>query len=367
MTGPVGVGVLGAGVISAQYLEHLSTFQDVEVRFVADHHPERARARADEFGVAGSGELTDLLGDDGVEIVVNLAPPNAHFSLTTAALERGKHVWSEKPIATTLDDARSLITLAEESGLLLGVAPDTVLGSGIQSALRKIRAGHIGTALSAWTTIQYGGPDLWHPQPAFLFQDGAGPVLDTAPYYLTTLVHVFGPVARVQAVGARSSAERVIQVGHHAGQRFPVTKNTDVAALVEFAGGGFASMRFSFDSAVERLGRVEIYGSEKALRFTDPNGFGTDVGTIVAGEKEWTVEDTGTPELGRGIGVVDMARTARNGGRIFAEARVATHVLEVMLAIESATDGGRAVDVSNDLELPPLLPEVWDPRESTLS
>lgn len=367
MSGAVGVGILGAGVISAEYLKNLQTFPDIAVQFVADHHPENARARAEQVGVSASGTLEDLLDRDDVEIVVNLTPPNAHFALTKLALEYGKHVWSEKPITTSLDEARSLLDLAGTLGRTLGIAPDTMLGSGMQSAFRQIRSGRIGNALSAWTTIQYGGPDLWHPQPAFLFQDGGGPVLDTAPYYLTTLVHVFGAASRVQAVGLRSADERVIQVGPRAGERFAVTKNTDVAALVEFADGGFASMRFSFDSAVQRLGRVEVYGSERAIRFTDPNGFGTDVRTVVAGDQDWAVEDSGAPPFGRGAGVVDMARCIRNGGRIFANAHVATHVLEIMLAIESAAEGGRPVQVSGNLELPPLLPDDWDPRESTLS
>ncbi|HEY3339130.1 MAG TPA: Gfo/Idh/MocA family oxidoreductase [Propionicimonas sp.] len=181
-TGPVGVGLIGAGMISDTYLDNLTGFPDVRVLIVGDLDPARARAQAEGHRVPRAGTAEDVLADPDVELVVNLTIPAVHAQVSAAAVAAGRNVWSEKPIAIEREGGRRLLEDAARAGLLVGIAPDTVLGPGVQTALRAIARGDIGTPLSAATTFQYPGPDLFHPNPEFLFAEGAGPLFDVGPY-----------------------------------------------------------------------------------------------------------------------------------------------------------------------------------------
>lgn len=153
-TGPVGVGVIGAGVISDQYLSNLTVFPDVKVHFIADIDLPRAASQAEKWGVAGSGTVEELLANDDIEIVVNLTIPAAHVEVALQALAAGKHVWGEKPYALDRSSAAELRDAARAAGRTVSVAPDTFLGAGLQTALRTIRDGRIGTPLNGLTLFQ---------------------------------------------------------------------------------------------------------------------------------------------------------------------------------------------------------------------
>ena len=216
-SGPVGVGLIGAGMISDTYLENLTSFPDIRVLVVGDLDQARAQAQAEKYAIPESGNSEDVLSHPEVELIVNLTIPAVHALVSSQAIAAGKHVWSEKPISVDRDSGRALLASADSAGLLVGVAPDTVLGQGVQTARRAIARGDIGEPLSAQTVMQYPGPDIFHPNPEFLFAKGAGPLFDIGPYYLTTLVHIFGPVTKVAAVGSRSRPTRTVQVGDRKG------------------------------------------------------------------------------------------------------------------------------------------------------
>lgn len=372
----VGVGVIGAGVISAQYLANLTTFPDLEVRFVADIDLERAKARAEEFGVPASGTTEQLLADDGISIVVNLTLPSVHAEVDLQILAAGKHVWSEKPIATSAEDARRVLEAAEEAGLRVAVAPDTVLGAGLQSAFRAVADGRIGAPQTATTMVLNPGPERWHPAPEFLFQAGGGPLLDLGPYYLSTLITVFGPVVRVAAVGSIGRPQRTIESGPRAGTAFDVTVPTHSALLLEFEGGASAQATFSFESALPRSGFFEITGTDGAIVLPDPNMFDgeSELWTLeswkgVTGQDRPVperVEATG-PTSGRGLGVLDLARSIAAGVPERASGALAAHVLDVMLAAAEASEHGTTVAVSSSVTAPPPLPADWNPYERTLA
>lgn len=365
MSGRVGVGIVGAGKISDQYLTNLAQFPDVDVRFVADLRPEAARAQADRYGIAGSGTSGECLARDDVELVVNLTVPVAHAEVTSAALAAGKHVWTEKPITLDLASAEALVTQAEDAGLLLGCAPDTVLGPGQQTVRRAIESGAIGTPLTASVVMQYAGPHLWHPNPDFLFQHGAGPLFDMGPYYLTALAQTFGPITRVAARGASAGPTRVIGSGPRAGEEIAVEVPTYVAALYDFESEGVAQATFSFDSPLKRMGVVEIAGTEATIAASDPNNFTGEV-RLNRGEDEWEPVPVHGVEGGRGIGAVDMARAIRGGGRHRATGRLGLHVLDAMLATQASIDTGAFVAVESRFEPAEALPEDWDPTQRTL-
>jgi predicted dehydrogenase len=364
-SGPVGVGVIGAGVISKTYLDNLASFPDTEVLVVGDLFPDAARARAAEHGVPLAGDVTVVLDHPDVEVVVNLTTPAAHSEVAEAALRAGKHVWNEKPITLDRESGSRLLDLAEASGLRVGSAPDTFLGSGLQAVRRIVEAGDVGAPLTALVLMQSSGPDSWHPNPAFLFQQGAGPLFDMGPYYLTALVQLFGPVEAVAAVASTARPRRVIGSGPKAGEEFDVTVPTHVSALVKFASGQSAQAIFSFDSGVRRT-LLEVNGSDATMLLPDPNRFDGDVQLRRAASEDWETVASTTELSSRGTGVLDLARAVREGRPHRAQGALAYHVLDTMLAIAESVEAGEFVTVASTVEVPQLLPEDWDPHAATL-
>ena len=357
----MGVGIIGAGVISGTYLENLTRSPEVEVRFISDLDTERAAAQAQAFGVPHSGTVEQLLERDDVDVVVNLTIPAAHAEVGRRIVAAGKHVWSEKPLALDRDSARDLLAAGEAAGVRVACAPDTLLGPGIQTALRAIHRGDIGEPLTATTMFHVAGPERWHPSPDFLYAPGGGPLLDMGPYYLTTLALALGPATRVHAVASTARPERTIAKGPRAGESFPVLVPSHHAALIEYAGGRSAQSVFSFQHAFVRTGVVEINGTEGTLVLPDPNGFGGDSALWRAGDKEPTVLAAGEPTFGRGAGVIDLVRSIRAGEPERASGALALHVLDVMLGIGEAAAAGGPVEVATTFDPVPTLPEGWDP------
>ena len=363
--GAAGVGIIGAGNISTQYLENLTRFPDVEVRFVADLDQVRAAAQAAAYGVPGSGSVDELLARDDIEVVVNLTVPAVHTDVGHRILAAGKHVWSEKPLALDRDAASALLADAEARGLRVACAPDTVLGAGIQTALRAIARGDIGEPLTATTMFHVPGPESWHPSPDFLFAVGAGPLFDMGPYYMTTLVHVFGSATRVQAVASTSRPTRTIGSGPRAGEVFDVLVPTHHAALIEFGPGRSAQSTFSFQHALPRMGLVEINGTEGTIVLPDPNTFDGESSLWRYGQDEPTALPAKGPEFGRGAGVVDLVRSIRDGGTERASGAVAAHVLDILLGVQDAAAAGRPVEIASAVGPVEPLPEGWDPAVAT--
>jgi predicted dehydrogenase len=363
-SGRVGVGFIGAGVISAQYLENLTTFPDLDVRFIADIDLERAQAQAEKFGVPGFGSVEELLRDDEIEIVVNLTIPKAHVEVALQALAAGKHVWTEKPFGLDRASGQKLLDAAHAVGLRVATAPDTFLGAGLQSARRLLESGRIGTPLTALALLQSPGPEGWHPNPDFLFQEGAGPLFDIGPYYLTALVQLFGPVAKVSAAASKAKAVRVIGSGPRAGETFDVTVPTYVAALYEFESGQSGQCLFSFDSKLRRT-QFEVAGVEGTLVVPDPNTFDGDLTVFGVDDKPDVIPSVGTTTT-RGTGVLELARAIRAGAPERASGEQAFHILDIMVSTIEAAESGQPVAVQSTVTVAPPLPEDWDPRAKTL-
>jgi predicted dehydrogenase len=363
--GPVGIGVVGAGVISDTYLDNLASFPDTEVLVVGDLFPEAARARAAAHGVELAGDVTVVLDHPEVEVVVNLTTPAAHAEVAEAALKAGKHVWNEKPIALDRDSGSRLLDLAAATGLRVGCAPDTFLGEGLQAARRIVEAGDIGAPLTALVLLQSPGPESWHPNPAFLFQQGAGPLFDIGPYYLTALMQLFGPVDCVAALASTARARRVIGSGPRAGEEFDVTVPSHVSALVRFASGQSAQAIFSFDSALPRT-LLEVSGTDATMLLPDPNKFEGDVRLMRKHGEDWQTVASTTEQSSRGTGVLELARAVRGGHPHRAQGALAYHVLDTMLAVAESVESREFVTVTSTADVPPLLPQDWDPHAATL-
>lgn len=375
MSGAVGVGVIGAGVISDTYLENLQSFPDVDVVIVGDLLVDRAEAQARKHGVAAWGTVDDVLANPDVHVVVNLTIPAAHIEVSMRAIAAGKHVWTEKPIGLDREGGAELLAAAGAAGLRVGSAPDTILGPGFQTAKRAIAAGVIGEPLFAQTVFQTQGPDLWHPAPQFLFAQGAGPLLDMGPYYFSGLVSLFGAVDRVSAVGRKAREERVIHTGPQAGTAFPVEVPTTVQVVTAFDSGQQAQSLLSFDSALERAGVFEVHGTEGSIVLPDPNQFAGRIAYVkplgvlrdgMSVDQEWIDIPQEGVVVGRGLGLLDMVRAIAEGRPHIASGDLALHVLDVMLSAEQSIATGDTVRVSSTVDAVPAVDGGFDPFARTL-
>ena len=286
MTAPLRVGVIGTGNISGIYLQNMALFPGLALQGCANIRMGSARAQAARYGTRAM-TMDEMLAAPEIEAVVNLTVPNAHFEISHAALTAGKHVFSEKPLCTSVQDGRRLVAEAQARGLRLGCAPDTFLGAGGRLARAMVDGGRVGRIIAGSAFLMSRGMEHWHPNPEFLFKPGGGPVLDIGPYYLSALANLLGPIARVQATGSIGLPQRTIAApGPRTGDTIVVETPTTVLALLHFASGPHVSLAMSWD--VHRHGHpgIELYGEAGSLRVPDPNVFGGTVDFTEAGG-EW--------------------------------------------------------------------------------
>ena len=355
---PVRVGLIGCGFISERYLQNAPDFPAFSVVACADLDRERARERAKAHGIPRVLGVDELLADPEVEVVLNLTTPNAHFSVGAAALAAGKGVYTEKTLAILLEDGASLAAAAELHGLRLGGAPDTFLGGGWQTARELIDAGAIGEPVAATGFLLNHGPERWHPHPDFYYQRGGGPLFDMAPYYLTALISLLGPVQRVTGSARMSFPERTILSQPRAGEQIPVEVATHLAAVLDFAAGPIATLVTSFDVWAHETPLLEVYGSEGTLSLPDPNKFGGPLRIRRMGDEDWREVPITRPwtDNARGLGLADMAACLRAGVPHRASGELTYHVLEIMHAVETASRTGAHVTIESSVPRPTPLP-----------
>lgn len=354
------IGILGSGNIFGRYIEGLANFPALEVVRVADIDTDRAKSAADEFDIARHGDDEALYADESVDIIVNLTPPVHHCSTIIAGLKSGKSVYVEKPIATTLDEGRKVLAAAAAGTGLLGSAPDTFLGSAIQTARAAIDDGAIGTPIGATAFVRHSRAETWHPDPSFLFKSGGGPVLDMGPYYLAALVNCLGPVAEVYSVGVIGSPVRHVTSPDRQVDSVKVEVDTHSSSVITLESGVIVSTVMSFDVWNTELPRIEIYGTEGTLSLPNPNTFDGDVRLKRNTDQDWTVlaptiplfGAVGSPEqFRRGLGVQDLA-DALDGAELRVNADFAFHTLEVLVAMERSSRSRTAVVIDSTCTRP---------------
>jgi predicted dehydrogenase len=355
---PLRVGVVGAGKISGQYSERFLALPQVAVTAVSDLDPARASTLAARHPGAAARPLAALLAADDVDLVLNLTVPAAHAEVSLAALDAGKHVYVEKPLASSLADGREVAAAAQASGLRVGCAPDTVLGTGLQTARAALTRGEIGVPFAATAFMTTPGHELWHPDPEFYYRPGGGPLLDMGPYYLTALVHLLGPVVRVTGLASRPRSSRTIGSGPRQGTAVDVGVDTHVTGVLQHASGPLSTVLVSFDVWAARLPRIEVYGSTGSLSVPDPNQFAGDVEVFLADDGRWrpVPPSDGYLDAGRGVGVADLALAAASGSDHRASLDVGLHVLDVMESLLGAAQSGTSVEIGTSCRAPDPIP-----------
>lgn len=340
------VGVLGCGAISDIYLQNLTTKLDgVRVTACADSAEERARGAAAKWGVDAM-RPEELLRSPNVDCVLLLTPPVTHYPLGMEVLSCGKHLYTEKPLALTAAEGRRLLEEADKRGLRVGCAPDTFLGAGLQTVFAAIGQGAIGRPLAASAFMLCGGHEVWHPNPAFYYQPGGGPILDMGPYALTALVKIFGSPEEVCAMGMRGASEREIATGPRQGERFPVLVDTFLSAQVRFAGGAIITLIYSFDTAPTTLPHLEIYGETGTILGPDPNFFGgaVRVGSRSTGLwRDLPLLEGFPAENMRGVGLCEMSRAIREDRPHQADGHTGLQVTAIMEAVLRSAEERRPV------------------------
>ena len=380
---PLNVGIIGLGDISDKYVRNLKQFDIVKILACASRGLDKAERYADTFDIPrayASGQ--EVIDDPDIDIVLNLTVPAVHTEYNIAALQGGKHIYSEKPLGTNLEGAGEIIALAKDKGLYVGCAPDTFLGGRLQTCRKLIDEGTIGEVIGAGAYCLYHGVDTFHNSPFFYFQDGAGPLLDIGPYYMTALLSLLGPVKRCSAMARKAAEKREVLGGPYKGQMIDVEVDTHVIGNLEFHSGALANMITSFDVWDSEMPRLEIYGTQGTLCINDPdpldgpNVFGGSVLLRTTKEYRWYgfprpethsgwIEvpiqhryiSTSHQENNRGIGLVDIAYAIREGRRARASGEMAYHSLEVMIKMLRSAREGRFFDIDSRFIIPEPLPE----------
>jgi len=338
MTEPLRVGVVGCGMIAARYVADSPAFAGWTPVACTDLD-EHARDAFAEVHELRALTFDDLIADESVDLVLNLTPPKAHAAIVAAALDAGKHVYTEKPLGATVAEGRHLVVQADAAGLRLGCAPDTFLGSAYQTGLRLIDEGAIGSPLGANATMLVGGPDTWHPNADMFFRAGGGPLLDIAPYYLTAIVALLGRVESVAGFAATPTPVRTLGAGPRSGETVTVEVPTHVATVLRLESGGLATLTVSFEANGQYVSGLVVYGTEGSLVLPDANAFGGEV-LLRRGREEERITYAGRgPQETRGLGIEDLATALAEGREHRANASLALHVLEIAEAAAAPTQG----------------------------
>lgn len=352
------IGIVGCGSISRTYLPNIiSMFQNIEIAGVCDLVREKVEKQAEKYNLGKIyNDMYEIFADPEVDIVLNITRPNDHYEVTKAALLAGKHVYSEKPLATDFEKAKELVALAKEKNLYLGGAPDTFMGAGIQTARKLIDDGEIGRVLGANVFFLGHGPETWHPDPEFFYKRGGGPMLDMGPYYVTCLVNLIGRVNSVMAYGSISYPQRTITSEPHNGEVVDVEVDTFTTGALRFDNGAVVSLTVSFDSYTDRNEYIEIYGETGTIRVPDPNFFGGTVYINREGKGFEPVELVeGFTRDSRAIGLSDMADAIEEKRFHRANYMQQLHVLEIMLAFEKSSRSNAAVAIESPYERQPMV------------
>jgi predicted dehydrogenase len=354
------IGIIGCGSISHAYFGGAQKTDVLEIKSCTDIRMDAAKSAAERYGCQAV-TFDEMLADPEIELIVNLTIPKAHIEVALRAIEAGKHTYSEKPMGVSTEEAYKLVELAKKKGLRIGCAPDTFLGAGGQTARKTLDEGAIGRPIAGTAFMCGHGHESWHPNPAFYYDLGGGPMLDMGPYYVTALVNILGPAKRVAGVTTKAFEERIATSQAVMGLHIPVKITTHLTGVIEFVNGAIITMIMSFDMWRHSLPCIELYGTEGSMKVPDPNGFGGPV-MVSTPKDNWSEVPLPFPNNARMIGVIDMVSAIRSGRPHRVSGDLAYHVLEIMTAFDKSSQSGQHIEMKTKIERPAPLPlglEEW--------
>jgi predicted dehydrogenase len=366
------VGIVGAGNISSIYCENLTLFPSIDLVGISDINEAPAKAQAEKYGIRHF-TVDEMIDGSEVDLILNITIPKAHGPVAKRVLESGKHVYNEKPLAISRDEARELNAIAEAKGLRVGCAPETFLGAGHQKARELLDSGIIGTPVAVQGWMMSRGVESWHPNPEFFYKPGAGPMLDMGPYYLTAMVNLFGPIDRLAGITRTTFAERTITSEPLKGGVIKVETPTTLIANFQFESGVIGTLSTSFDThGFEHQPNIVIYGSEGTMLVPDPNSFNgwhpnlTPVIVRKNGEKEEFISDLPFSKNSRGLGILDIAHAIKENRPHRASGDLAYHVLDAMLSTIDSNERSEYIKLETKPVRPTLIGDSEFPEEREL-
>jgi len=350
---PFGVGIVGCGNIAGPYARSLAEHDEVDLVAVTDVDASRARAFATEHGVRAHGTTDTLLADPEVEIVINLTVHHAHYAVTKQALEAGKHVYSEKPMALEAAEARELVALARGQDVRLACSPATFLGEAQQTVGAIIGRGDLGTVRAIYADVNWGRIETWHPAPVPFYDVGV--LVDVGVYPLTIATAFHGPAVAIEARGWELLPERVTT----SGESYRIGSPDLIVALVELAGGAVVRLTGSFyvGRPSGPQGLMEFHGDSGSLSLSSFQDFDAIVQHGPAGGTYEPVTPVREPYRGIawGRGVADLARAINAGRRQRVTGEHAAHVVDILSAARESMRERRRVTIDSTFEAPALM------------
>jgi predicted dehydrogenase len=346
----VNIGIVGCGNIAARYADAIGAAPGIALVATTDVLPARAEELASAHGAAAHESLTSLLADADVELVVNLTAPQVHAEVTRAALESGKHVYSEKPLALSYDEARALVDLAAERGLLLGGAPSTLLGESQQTAWKLVREGAIGPVRIVYAEANWGRLETWHPAPQSLY--GVGAFVDVGVYPLTIVTAMFGPARRVSAYGTVVMPDRMTKTG----EPFHLDAPDFVVAVIELESGVVVRLTATFYVEPSKQRGLELHGDDGRIYMATWDAADARLERANGGEyRPVELLREPYPGIDWSRALVDLIEAAREGRPPRASGEHAAHVVEILDAIRDSARSGGPVDVHSSFAPPAPL------------
>ncbi|MBQ8995020.1 MAG: Gfo/Idh/MocA family oxidoreductase [Oscillospiraceae bacterium] len=350
------IGIVGAGAISDIYLTNLTTrFPNVKVLSICANHLENAQKKAEQYNIRAV-TLDEMLADPEIELLLLLTPVGTHAELIRKGLEAGKHVYSEKTIAETTEQAIPLADLAKEKGLYLGCAPDTFLGASFQTARKLLNEKKIGKVHSFSISINRNNDVLTSLFP-FLRLPGAGALRDHLVYFVTALVSLLGPVDTVAAFTETPYPSRIGKYPQFSnfGQETETPNESIVSAIVRMKNGITGTIHENNESNIKEQCRFLLYGTEGILELGNPNDFGDPITLYPADPREEPVtiqEDLPYSDNSRGVGVAELAQAAEHGEVSRMDAQLAIHVLDVLESMERSSNSLSFVRLQTSCTVP---------------
>jgi predicted dehydrogenase len=363
----VKVGIIGCGNISDIYFINLKRFSNIELVACADLIVDRAKAKSEQHGINRWCSVDEILSDKDIKIIVNLTIPKAHTEVNLKSLNAGKHVYLEKPLALTRAEAAKVLALAKKKKLLVGGAPDTFMGGGIQTCIKLIDDGKIGSLVGVTAFMMCRGHESWHPSPEFYYEKGGGPMFDMGPYYLTAMVNLLGPATKVMGMTNITFPERTITSKEKFGKKIKVEVPTHVTGLIEFKNKAIGTIITSFDVWSHQMPCIEVYGSDGTLRVPDPNGFGGAPLIWHKDAREWKeVQLTHAFfDNSRGVGVSDMANAVLNKTSFRPDSKLTVHVLDMMQSFHESAKTGKQIKLTSKCNKPAPMPIITKDKENS--
>ena len=356
---PMRIGVVGCGAISGAYLSMAVKFPLMRIEALADTKRQAAEAKAREFSVPRVCDVTELLADPSIELILNLTVPKAHADVALAALKAGKHTYSEKPLGIARREGERILAAAAAGNRRVGCAPDTFLGAGIQTARKLIDDGAIGRPVAFSAFMMNRGHESWHPSPEFYYQPGGGPMFDMGPYYLTALIFLLGRIRRLHGMATIAVPDRTITTQPLAGRKIDVQTADHVVGTIEFERGASGTIVQTFATwhpPFDQDHPITIYGADGTLKVPDPNLFDGTVMLRSAADADWCeMPHLGWKGYGRSVGLAEMVSAIRSDREHCCSANLAFAVLDAIQGFYDASESGKEYRPAGNYSAPAAL------------